>query len=71
MKAGDELRVAVESPSSSSWSDRVHLHPSSMKNLGIQSASPAVLLMQKDGSSKPSVRIANIWPRSTMELGGE
>jgi hypothetical protein len=70
MKPGDELRVALEAPSSSSWSERVHLHPATLKNLGIQSASPALILLG-NSASRPVVRIANLWPRSTMEAGGE
>lgn len=71
MKPGDDLQVAVGTPSSSSlsWLDRVQLHPTTLKQLGIQSATPAVLVLQIDGKVEPLIRIANVWPRSTSELG--
>lgn len=71
MRPGDDLQVAVGIPSSSSlsWIDRVQLHPTTLKQLGIQSATPAILALQPEDQSEPLIRIANIWPRSTLELG--
>ncbi|UZJ53463.1 hypothetical protein CBS101457_002783 [Exobasidium rhododendri] len=69
MKAGDDLRIVLSQASTSSISARSYAHPLTLKALGIQAASPAVVLLQGSGDSESLVRLANIWPKSTADVG--